>query len=282
MTASFILPGVADPSMPIAVPVDAYGFVTRGLAAQYMFEETSGTAIADALGGGAGVIDNLFSSNNAYAWLTTGDGGGLQLSGAQLASFPAFEQNAAWTMVTAVGVVGDFGGASEKIVGLMGTRNMGIPAANRGFYAYMRGATDLDIAQPAGRYVNRPADGNGGVAAEAILAPTGIVVAQVRRVVFCSFNGTDTITTRVHDKDGGLIATGSVTVDPTVIFKDDGVINSVLQWSLGGITSTHAAGIAQYEFALRYSHALADWHADEIAQQCKAASDIGAARGRPW
>lgn len=280
MTISFILPGVADPSMPLAIAVDTYGLVKRGLVAQYMFEETTGTAIADTLGGSNGVIDSLFSSNNAYAWLTTGDGGGLRLSGAQLASFPAYEQNAPWTTVTAFTMVGDFGGTGEKIVGVMGTRNMGIAAANRGAFSYSRGATDLDVAQTTGRYAQRAANGSGGQGTEELLLPTAINVSQVLRIMYRSFNGTNTITTRVYDVAGTLIASDDMTVNPAVIFLDDAVTLSNLQWSLGGLTSTFAAGITQYEFALRYAHAMTGWHPAEVAQVCKAASAISASRGR--
>ena len=281
MTAIITLPGTlasVPPGMEEAILLEPSGFISRSLEALYLFEETSGTTIADELGGAAGVIDSLASSNNAYSWLS---GGGLSLSGAQLASFPAFEQASAWTMISGGMSATDFGGAGEKIVGLLGSRNFGA-AQIRGAYLFHRGQTDLDVTQATGFYSHRPSSGTGTLGTAESLLPILIPTAQVRRVVMLSFDGVNTVESRVYDKDGTLIAFDVMTATAATLFTISGTTLSNIQWVLGGLSATYANGVHQHEFAARYSHKVADFSAAEITQICAAAADLGAERGRAW
>lgn len=279
--ATIILPGTgADVvGQEIAMVVEPSGIITAGLEALYLFTDGSGTSVADSLGGSAGAIDSLASSNNAYSWLS---GGGVSLSGAQMASFPAFEMNSAWTIMTAGGTFSDVGAAGDKITGIIGVRNFGQSPNIRGAYLYHRGGTDLDVAQTSTYYQHRPSNGSGGQGTPENINPTFIQIAQRRRLHMISYNGSDTITSRIYDKDGVLVASDSLTTDDATLFTIGGTTVTNMQWSVGGPSATYANGVHQHEWAARYSRGISDFSSEEIAQLCLACEELGTARGRAW
>lgn len=278
---TFVLPGVLEsvpPGMQEAILIEPSGFISRGLESLFLFEEASGTALVDEQGGASGVIDSLASSNNAYSRLA---GGGISLSGAQLASFPLFEQAEAWTLFAGGRVTGGVGSAPEKIVGHIGTRNFGA-AQVRGAYLYQRGQTDLSVAQTTGYYQSRASNGSGAQGASSDLLPTGIATAQRDRLLMLSYNGVDSLEARAYDGAGQLMAASSLSTNDATLFTISGVTLSAMQWALGGVSGTYASGVQRFEFAGRYSRALASFSTTEIAQMAAAAAAIGEARGRAW
>jgi len=282
MTAIITLPGTLSSvpaGMEEAILLEPTGFISRSLESLYLYEEGTGTVLADTQGGANGAIDSQASSNNAYSWLT---GGGVQLSGAQLASFPAFEANAEWTLFAALRVVNHTGTAgSEKIVELVGLRNFGA-ASVRGVALYQRGATDLSQALNTTDYEHRPANGSGGQGTAEALIPADRNSYNVGRIAAISYNGTDTITSRIYDKDAAIIAADTMTVSDAQLFTISGTTVSSLQWAVGGLNATYAGGVVQHEMAARYSREISDFSAAEIAQICASAAALGADRGRAW
>lgn len=281
MAAIITLPGTLSsvPSgMEEAILLHSSGLPSRGLEAIFLFEEASGTTVVDDLGGSSGVIDSIGSSNNAYSRLS---GGGLQLSGAQLASFPSFEQANAWTLISAGATVSDVGAVSEKIVGIIGSRDFGA-AQVRGAYLYHRGATDLDVSQTTAYYQLRAANGSGGQGTVTDVIPTGINVSEERRVHALSYDGASVLESRVYDKDGVLVGSATRTVSDALLFTISGTTTSNLQWVVGGVNATYASGVHQHELAARYARSISSFSASEIEQICAASASIGADRGRAW
>jgi hypothetical protein len=283
MTAIIKLPGVltsVPPGMEEAILLEPSGFVSRGLQALFLFEEASGTALVDAKGGADGVIDNIGSSNNAFSRLS---GGGIQLSGAQLGSFPAFEGSDAWTLIAAVRVVNHTGTAgTEKVAGIIGNRSFGTVAAQRGAYLYQRGATNLSADHTNARYEHRPTNGAGGQGTQEILLPSGINTFNLPRLAIISYNGTDTIESRIVDGSGAVVSSDTLTTNDTALWSVSSTVASVQQWCIGGINGNFAGGVIQYECAARYSRFLSDFSPAEIALIAQATAAIGADRGRAW
>lgn len=280
-TALITLPGTlttVPAGMEEAVILQSNGFVSRGLAALYLLSDGSGTVLADALGGSSGAIDNISSSNNAYAHLS---GGGISLSGAQLASMPAFDQSAPWTLMTAGAATANTAAVGERIVGLIGTRDFGL-SPQRGAYLYFRGPASLAVETADGRYVHRLANGSGGQAAAEDLTPGGLVVAQRRRVYLISYDGSSQVNSRVYDGLGTLIASDTTATNDATLFTVSGASSTTLQWVLGGFSVTYGGGLVQHEVAARYTRAIGEFSTAEITAICAAAAAIGAARGRTW
>lgn len=281
-TAIITLPGVlADvpAGMEEAIILNEHGLPERGLAALHLFGEGVGAALGDELGGAAGAVDSLVVSNNAFAWLA---GGGIQLSGAQLASMAAFEANSAWTLFSAIRVVNHTGAAGvEKIVGLLSLRNWGA-AQIRGCALYQRGATNLSIPSATAYYSVRGANGAGGQGVAADLLPFNHDTYNAGRLVALSYNGVDTIRGAIYDKTGALLASGNAATTDANLFTIAGVTTSDLQWALGGVSALYDDGVVQHECAARYSRALTDFSSAEIALLAAGVSAIGAGRGRAW
>jgi hypothetical protein len=260
---------------------DVFGWVARGLEALYLFEEGSGTVLGPTIGVGNGAIDSIAASNNAYSWLA---GGGLQLSGAQLASLPAFEANSAWTIFSALRVVGHTGSAGvEKVVGLLGLRNFGLaPPATRGGVLYQRGATNLSATHANAYYAGRTADGAGGQGTENFLSPASFDTYNKPRLAAVSYDGSANLYCRVYEPDGSLFASATIATSDATLFTVSGVPISSMQWALGGLNALYAGGVVQHECAALHSVALVDFSAAEIAAIAEAAGAIGADRGRAW
>lgn len=283
MTAVFGLPGVLSsvpPGMEEFILLGPGGFPSRGLESMFLFEETSGTDLIDELGGAAGVIDNIQSLNNAFERLS---GGGLQLAGAQLASFPAFDGAGPWTLITACRVVNNAGSpGTERIAGLIGNRSFGTAANQRGAVLYQRGATNLSTSHSNAFYEQRPSNGSGGQGGVSGMAPTGLNTFNLPRLAMISYNGTDTITSRIVAPDGLTVASGNMTVSDTQLWSNGTTVASVQQWCVGGVLTTYAGGTVQHECAARYSLSISDFSTTEIALIAQAAAAIGADRGRAW
>lgn len=282
MTADVRLPGVLDsvpPGMTEGIVINEYGMPERGLERLYLFEEGTGTALADELGGSAGVLDSIASSNNSSSWLTNG---GIEIGGAALASFPTYEFNSEWTILSASRIVNHTGSAgTNKVVGLLGLRNMGVSPA-RGALLYESGATDLSQSQSTAGYVQRASNGSGAYGTPSTLTPSPMDVYNKPRLCMLSYDGSSTLTSLIVDKDGNTIASGSVGTNDAEMFTVSSVTLSVIQWCLGGVSSSFAGGITQHERAALYSRPLSDFSVVEITQIAAALAELGDERGRPW
>lgn len=281
MTAIIEIPGVLtpQPGTEPALIQNTDGFLVKGLEAAYLFEEGSGTAVADTEGGSAGVIETVNASNDATSWLS--GGGGLSISGGKLISLASFEANSAWTIFTFGAITGDVGADSEKIVGLIGFRDW-TGGSIRGPAMYVRGATDLDAPSTAAYYALRPPNGSGSVGTAVNLAPTNINVSAAKRMMALSYDGSATIRATVYDSAGAVIATNTAATNDAALFTISAVTVSTLTPSLGGWSTTYASGTTQLEAAVRYSRYLGDFTAGEIAVLAANGAAIGAARGRAW
>ena len=280
MTAIMQLPGIltsVPPGMEEAILLEPSGLVSRDLEALFLFEEGSGTVLEDAQGGASGTIDSLASSNNAFSRLS---GGGVQLSGAQLGSFPAFDGASAWTLFAACRVVNHTGSAgTEKIAGLIGSRSLGA-APIRGAYLFQRGATNLSAASANAFYQHRSSDGAGGLAQSESLTPVNLNTFDLPRLAIISYNGTDAIESRIVDRAGATIAADTLAATDSQLWTAGGTTAANQQWVIGGLSSTYGGGVVQYEFSARYRRALSDFSAVEIKHIAAAAAAIGTGRGR--
>ncbi|MEG3177060.1 hypothetical protein U1872_12530 [Sphingomonas sp. RB3P16] len=255
----------------------ASGFVDRGLAALYMFGESGGTSFADALGGPPGNLDFLVDSNNAFSRLPKG---GVSLSGAQFISFPAYEANAPWTLLTAGAIVGDAGAEFEKITGYIGHRTA-YGANARGTYLYARGATSWGAPANVTDYFQHRTNG-GGEAVDVALSPIDQNAASVHHLIAHSYDGAGALISTLYDAAGTVVATVETPVTPAQLFGISGAIMSMLQPVIGGLSEVFDGARQHFEFVARYTRALTDFSAAELQIQVATAVRLGAARMRPW
>lgn len=266
-----------------AVLINAQGFPVKDLSALYMLEDGAGTSLVDSVSGGtSGAITSDTPSNDAYAWLT--GGGGLSLSGAQQATFPAFDVTGQWTLFAAGSIVGDVtAGTTEKIAGLLGFREFNPSVGSiRGALLHVRGATDLDVSSPVSDFWIRPANGSGGQGAPVELLARNQDVFGTHYLFALSYDGSANLTGVVYNGSGGIVSTGTLSITDTELTEVSGTPDVTLQPSLGGPNSTYGHGQVEFEFAARYARQLSDITATELSQIATNAAAIGAARGRAW
>ena len=257
--------------------LNQWGFPERGLQSLLLFDVASGTSLVDKLGGPSGVIDSVANNGNAFARLA---GGGISLTGSQLASKPAFEHGTAHTIFTWCRIVDDRNVAGEDIAGLIGTRDF--VTTPRGYLAYTRGVNELNVVDPLGDYNHRPANGTGSVGTAEALEPQNINLSQVPTMVMIGYNGTNTVTTEIWTTNGTLRCRDDMTVTAAQLFTIAATTISNLQWALGGPTSTYSSGVVQHECAARSNRAPSDYSLLEKQLLQAAGAALGATRGRAW
>lgn len=282
MTAIITVPGVLVPAPGMERALLLYGetgFLEKGLKALYLLEDGAGTALSDELDGADGLVETIDNVNAAYAW--SAGGGGLQLSGSQIGSFPQFQAADPWSFFVYHRVTNHVGAVSEKIAGITGLRRYG-EATVRGTYAFLRGPATLAAPSNNAYYVHRRADGAGAAGPQEDLLPVGINVVNVGRLVVHSFNGNNLLRTTVYDKNANIIATDDMAVTEAQLFTVGGVTDSLLKPMMGGLTGTYAGGVQIFEAFARYDRFVGDFTTAEIAQMAAAGAGLGAARGRAW
>jgi hypothetical protein len=253
------------------------GFPSEGLTDLLMLQEGAGTAPANAVAGsGAGAIEAPAAVNNAFAWL---GGGGVQLDGTQIISLPARDASAPWTLVSLGSVTGSVGGtASERLCGLLGFKEF--PGVSpRGAGLYLRGGNDWNIPAAPPFFQHRGTTNGANNTAENLLPSSGLGVIGSRHVRVFSYNGVDTITSTIYDKNASVIAEDSAAATDAGMFTVAGVTVTNLTPCAGLSHATYSGGRQQVEALARYSRVLG---AADISRICAAASAIGATRGRAW
>lgn len=280
MTILIELPGtLASTTGMRRVVTTNNGFPDDGLTSLHLFTEGTGTSVANSVSGGsAGLIEHPVASNNAYSWMS---GGGIQLDGTEIVSFPTIDVTGAWSLVSMGSVTGSVGGtASERLTALLGFRDFS--GANiRGSLLYVRGGTDWNSGGTAPYYQQRAANGAGAQAASSNLTPSsGLSLLGQKRLQVVTYNGTDTITSTIYDKTGAVVASGSLTVsDAQLSTGTGGVVVTGLQPIVGGPGVTYNGGRQVVEAFASYNRVLG---ASDITALLTKAVALGAARGRVW
>lgn len=278
------LPGtLTDTSGLRRVITTTDGFPNDLLEHLYLFEDGSGTAAADSVvgGGAASIQDSGANSNTGSAWLATGAGGGLRIQGSKQVAIPARDVRTPWTIVLAgnmVGSVGDTTSAKNyQFISFLTSSASNV----RGAFLYLAGGTNWN-SSPTNVYDIRVANGSGGVSAAVALAPGNTTVAiGTGRVKVLSYNGTDTISAAVYDKNGLLLQSGTAAATDTLLTTGaSAVVQNTLQPILGPFNSAvYSGGNQNIEAAAVYGRLLS---ADDIAIICAASAELADARGRTW
>ncbi len=281
MTILIELPGtLASTTGMRRVVTTNNGFPDDGLTGLHLFTEGTGTSVANSVSGGsAGLIEHPVASNNAYSWMS---GGGIQLDGTEIVSFPTIDVTGAWSLVSMGSVTGSVGGtASERITGLLGFRDYS-QASIRGNLLYLRGGgNDWNSGSPAPYYQQRPSNGAGSQGTAVNLTPSsGLTTIGQKRLRVMTYNGTDTVTSTIYDKTGAVIATGSITVsDAQLSTGTGGVVVTNLQPIVGGPNGSYNGGRQVVEAFAAYNRVLG---ASDISTLLTKAVALGTARGRAW
>lgn len=280
MTILIELPGtLASTTGMRRVVTTNNGFPDDGLTNLHLFTEGTGTAVANSVvGGGAGLVEHPVASNNAFSWMS---GGGIQLDGTEIVSFPTIDVTAPWSLVSMGSVTGSVGGTgSERLTSLLSFRDF--TGANiRGSILYVRGGTDWNSGGTAPYYQQRASNGSGGQATSANLSPSsGLSLIGQKRLRVVTYNGTDTITSTIYDKTGAIVASGFITVsDAQLSTGTGGVVVTALQPIVGGPGVTYNGGRQVVEAFASYNRVLG---ASDITTLLAKAVALGAARGRAW
>lgn len=281
MTVMMTYPGVLASTVGLnrVLTREANGFPDQGLQALYLFENGAGTAVDDTRGGADALIEHPVASNNAFSWLS--GGGGLQIEGTEIVTFPEFNVTGPWTVVSAGAMVGSVGGtASERISMALGFRDW-VTGNYRGAVLIVRGGTNWNTPTTAPFYQLRGTNGAGGLGTAISLTPSaGLPIIDAPGLRTLSYNGTDTLTATAYDADGALVATGTLAVtDASLTTGTGSVVDTTLQLIIGGANATYNGGQQQIEALARYNRVLSP---AEIAAVHAAAAALGADRGRPW
>lgn len=280
MTILIELPGTLSSTTGMRrVVTTNNGFPDDGLTNLHLFTEGTGTAVANSVSGGsAGLIEHPIASNNAYSWMS---GGGIQLDGTEIVSFPAIDVTGAWSLVSMGSVTGSVGGtASERLTALLGFRDF-TGSSIRGAVLYVRGGTDWNSGGTAPYYQHRPSNGSGAQGAATNLTPSsGLSLLGQYRMRVMSYNGTDTITSTIYDKTGAVVASGTLTVtDAQLSTGTSSVVVAALQPIVGGPSATYNGGRQVVEAFAAYNRVLG---ASDISTLLTKAVALGTARGRAW
>lgn len=280
MTILIELPGtLASTTGMRRVVTTNNGFPDDGLTGLHLFTEGTGTSVANSVSGGsAGLIEHPVASNNAYSWMS---GGGVQLDGTEIVSFPTIDVTGAWSLVSMGSVTGSVGGtASERITGLLSFRDF-TGSSIRGAVLYLRGGNDWNTGTPSPYYQHRPSNGAGGQGTLANLTPSsGLTTIGQKRLRVMTYNGTDTITSTIYDKTGAVVATGTLTVtDAQLSTGTSSVVVTALQPIVGGPSAAYSGGRQVVEAFAAYNRVLG---ASDITTLLAKAVALGTARGRAW
>jgi hypothetical protein len=253
------------------------GFPSEGLTDLLLLADGAGVAPSNSVAGRlAGVIEAPQTFNNAYAWLA--GGGGLRLDGTQILTMPASDASAAWSLVSVGSMIGSVGGtASERIAGILGFKEF--TTQTRGAALLMRGGNDWNIVGAAPFYQHRDTNGGASGTVESLLPSSGLSELDAKRVRVFSYNGTDTLTSTIYDKNGNTIASDTVATTDARMFTIGGATVTNLTPCVGLSSATYQSGSQEVEAFARYGRALTS---ADIARICAAGAALGAARGRPW
>jgi len=255
------------------------GFPDDGLTGLHLFTEGTGTSAGNSVvGGSAGLVEHPVASNNAYSWMS---GGGIQLDGTEIVSFPTIDVTGAWSLVSMGSVTGSVGGtASERITALLAFRDF-TTSSIRGCILHVRGGTDWNSGGTVPYYAHRPSNGAGAQGTSSNLSPnSGLSILGQKRLHVVTYNGTNTITSTIYDKTGAVVATGTLTVtDAQLSTGTSSVVVTALQPIVGGPSATYNGGRQVVEAFAAYNRVLGA--ADNSTLLTKAVA-LGTARGRAW
>lgn len=258
-----------------------YAFPAAGLADLLLFTDGAGTAVSNSVTGRpAGVIEHPVATNNAFQWLT---GGGVQIEGTEIASLPAFDASAAWTLVHVGTLVGSTGGtASERIGAILGFREFGV-APLRGFILSVRaGGNDWSLPS-ASPVIQARMMNNGALGTIEQLAPNPGIdgLLRQRRITIISHDGAGNIACALYRGDGSVVSSDAVYTQHPIaqMFLNGGVTLTTLTPCAGASSATYAGGRQQVEAFGRYDRVLT---AADIAQIGVAAARLCEKRGRYW
>lgn len=280
VVTGYTTPVAGKVGLDIILTREANGFPDQGLQALYLFTNGSGTAVDDELGGSDGLIEHPIAINNAFSWLS--GGGGLQVEGTEIVTFPAFDITGPWTILSAGTVTGSVGGTgSERLTTILAFRDWPNFSSVRGAAVIVRGGNDWNTVTTAPFYQGRPSNGAGGLGtAVNMAAASGLIIIDTPVVCAMSYNGTDTLTTSVYDVDGQLLASASIPVTDAQLTTGTGsIVDTTLQPTVGGVNGTFGTGQQYFEAFARYDRVLTG---PEIGAFVDAAAAIGSDRGRPW
>jgi len=255
------------------------GFPDDGLTGLHLFTEGTGTSVGNSVvGGSAGLVEHPVASNNAYSWMS---GGGIQLDGTEIVSFPTIDVTGAWSLVSMGSVTGSVGGtASERITALLAFRDF-TTSSIRGCILHVRGGTDWNSGGTVPYYAHRPSNGAGAQGTSSNLSPnSGLSILGQKRLHVVTYNGTNTITSTIYDKTGAVVATGTLTVtDAQLSTGTSSVVVTALQPIVGGPSATYNGGRQVVEAFAAYNRVLG---AADISTLLTKAVALGTARGRAW
>jgi len=280
MTILIELPGtLASTTGMRRVVTTNNGFPDDGLTGLHLFTEGTGTSVANSVSGGsAGLIEHPVASNNAYSWMS---GGGIQLDGTEIVSFPTIDVTGAWSLVSMGSVTGSVGGtASERITALLAFRDF-TTSSIRGCILHVRGGTDWNSGGTVPYYAHRPSNGAGAQGTSSNLSPnSGLSILGQKRLHVVTYNGTNTITSTIYDKTGAVVATGTLTVtDAQLSTGTSSVVVTALQPIVGGPSATYNGGRQVVEAFAAYNRVLG---ASDISTLLAKAVALGTDRGRAW
>lgn len=275
MTVLIELPGVLASTVGLErITTTLRGFPDAGLADLFMFEETAGTATANAmLNRPSGLIEKINAGKfvDSYAWL--GGKGGLQVQGTQIVSMPDFGPADPWSLVYLGAVTGSISGATEAITCMIAFRDRSF-AAIRGPLLLARAFQSAG----AGRHQTRAWQGAAdGAAVDLVPGATGTL--NQHRVAVLSYDGTAVVTASLYAKSGALMASASVSAEDAGMTASGSQVVTSVKPAIGISNTTYDGGIQQIEAFARYSRVLG---AEDITRICTNGAALGASRGRPW
>ncbi len=274
MTTKIQLPGTAAGG-DIAVSFNEWGFIEKGLQTLFMFDETGGTSFLDKMGGAPAGLASLSSSNNAFSRLANG---GVQLEGAQIISAPTFDASQAWTLFAPFNIFDVTVEGTPRLYGLVGLRTWGESLGNvRGSAIYASSAARTD---GTAYFIEGAAAGDGNRAAVANINSFIPVIGKTFLAAH-SYNGTDTISSRVYDQTG-LIGSASHAVTDDILFKIGSTTITSISPVIGGFSNSYDNGKTRFEAWARYNRPLSDFSTIEIGKLLSTSVALGSARGRAW
>lgn len=249
------------------------GFPSEGLTDLLLLSDGSGVAPVNAVSGrGVGTIEAPVALSNTYSWLS---GGGVQLEGTQIISLPPSDASTPWSIVSLGAITGSIiDTSSEKLCGLVGFKE-----STRGAIFYVRGGTNWNAPTTTPYYQHRSFS-NGAQKTSSNLSPSaGLSIIGSRLVRVFSYNGTDTLTSTVYDKNGTVLATATYAANDSEMFTVSGATVTTLTPCVGISSSTYKWGQQQIEAVARYNRVI---ETADVIKIIAAGVALGVARGRVW
>lgn len=283
MTVLIELPGtLTDTSGLDRVITTLDGFPDDSLASLFLFEDGSGTAPVNSVSGGAAaIIESLIASRDATSWLS--GGGGVNVQGGKVITIPAIDLRTPWTVVSAGKMVGSVGDTtSTKNYQKLSFKASATTNFRGAFLTLTNGGTNWNAPTAPFNYNIRSSNGSGGAGTPVTFSPGNSTLAiGTGRVNVMSYNGVDTITGAIYDKNGNLLQSATVAAtDTNLVTGLSGVVDNTVEPIIGPYPSaTYTWGSQDVEAAATYTRELTH---DDIVAICAAAAALGSARGRAW